>query len=74
MEEIHFVMQLLKLQCYQKYIVLLKKKKKKDVNLKMVKLNEKKTNNDICFYSAEETLVENKICFITNHNLFKCIL
>ena len=33
----------------------------------------KKSTNDTWFYSAEETLIYDKMIFKTNHNLFKCI-
>jgi pSer/pThr/pTyr-binding forkhead associated (FHA) protein len=33
----------------------------------------KKSTNDTWFYSAEETLIYDKMIFKTNHILFKCI-
>jgi len=42
--------------------------------LKDGNLEGKKSTNDTWFYSAEETLIEDKMIFKTNHNLFKCII
>ena len=36
-------------------------------------LQGKKSTNDTWFYSAEETLIYDKMIFKTNHNLFKCL-
>ena len=36
-------------------------------------LQGKKSTNDTWFYSAEETVIYDKMIFKTNHNLFKCI-
>ena len=56
------------------YFIESEKDEERGWYLKDGNLEGKKSTNDTWFYCSEETKIEDKMIFKTNHNLFKCII